>query len=246
MLSKKEVKDIQSLGLKKQREETGLFLAEGPKIVGELLQLVPRQVQKVYAVEEWMKAHEASLGDRPVQLVSSDELQRMSGLKTAHQVLATVKRFESREPKAGHGVCLYLDTIQDPGNLVTIIRIADWFGIKDIVCNEGCADVYNGKVVQSTMSSIARVNVWYDNDLSWLGRQEVPVLAATLGGHSIYDHPQLTTGIILIGNESKGVQSALLKLATEQITIPRIGEAESLNAAVATGIILSHLVVGRQ
>lgn len=242
MLSKKEIKDIQSLGLKKHRAETGLFVAEGPKIVSELLAAVPGQVQQLLAVEEWAREHRALAGDVPLHVVSSDELQRASGLQTANGVLAVVRQFESREPVLNQNICLYLDTIQDPGNFGTIIRIADWFGIKEVVCTEGCADRYNPKVVQSTMASIARVNVWYDHEGAWIRQQKVPILAAVLGGGSVYERGKLTEGVLLIGNESKGLQPAFRELATEQITIPRRGEAESLNAAVATGIILSHLV----
>ena len=242
MLSKKEIKDIQSLGLKKCREETGLFIAEGPKIVSELLSLVPGQFQKVVALNEWAAAHSHLVKDIPINIVTKDELQRASSLKTANQVLATIRQFDSSEPVIQSSFALYLDAIQDPGNFGTIIRIADWFGVTDVVCTEGCADLYNPKVVQSTMASIARVNVWYDAHNTWLQKQQVPKLAATLGGTSLYQQNRLKAGILLIGNESKGIHSSLLELSTGQITIPRIGEAESLNAAVATGIILSHLV----
>jgi TrmH family RNA methyltransferase len=242
MLSKKEIKDIQSLGLKKCREESGLFVAEGPKIVSELLSLVPGQIEKLVAVNEWAAAHSQLVKDIPLSIVAPEDLQRASGLKTANQVLATIRQFGSREPVIQTSIALYLDAIQDPGNFGTIIRIADWFGVTDVVCAEGCADLYNPKVVQSTMASIARVNVWYDAHHTWLQKQQVPKLAATLGGTSLYQHQRLKAGILLIGNESKGLHSSLLELCTGQITIPRIGEAESLNAAVATGIILSHLV----
>jgi RNA methyltransferase, TrmH family len=242
MLSKKEIKDIQSLGLKKWRAETGLFVAEGPKIVLELLEAVPGHVQKVLAVEEWVQSHRVQVRDIPLHVVSPDELQRVSGLQTANQVLAVLQQMESKEPVLEQRLCLYLDAIQDPGNFGTIIRIADWFGITEVVCHEGCADLYNPKVVQSTMASIARVNVWYDKDLAWIRRQQAPILAATLEGQPVYQRGVLKEGILLIGNESKGLQPALRALATEEVTIPRRGSAESLNAAVATGIILSHLV----
>jgi RNA methyltransferase, TrmH family len=141
------------------------------------------------------------------------------------------------------GFTLYLDTIQDPGNFGTIIRIADWFGISDVICSGGCADLYNPKVVQSTMASIARVNVYYDEDGLWLARHtDVPVFAAALEGRSVYSCNNVSRGILLIGNESKGIRKEWLSMAKEKITIPRIGAAESLNAAVATGIILSHMI----
>lgn len=235
MLSKKVLKDIQSLGLKKYRDETGLFVAEGPKVVEELLQVVPQLVQGVYAVEEW------AAGRKGVEVISDVELERISTLKTPNKVLAVLRQTESREPQTG-GFTLYLDTIQDPGNFGTIIRIADWFGVTDVVCSPGCADRFNPKVVQATMASIARVNVFYDREENWLQRQSVPVYAATLKGKNLHSFPKTETGILVIGNESKGIRKEFLALATEPVTIPKRGEAESLNAAVATGILLSHLL----
>jgi len=242
MLSKKEAKDIQSLGHKKNRDEMGCFVAEGPKIVSELIQLVPQQIEKVLAVKEWRLKNEALLKDIPAVEVSENELQRISQLQTPHQVLALVKKFPAEAPAVTDEFCLYLDTLQDPGNFGTIIRIADWFGIKHIVCSPGCADVYNPKVVQATMASIARVKVYYDEDRNWLHQQSLPIYAAVLHGTSIYEYPKTTKGILVIGNESKGIEESLLNKATEKITIPRRGAAESLNAAVATGIIVSHLL----
>ena len=137
---------------------------------------------------------------------------------------------------------IYLDTIQDPGNLGTIIRIADWFGIGDVVCSAGCADLYNPKVVQSTMGSIARVRVYHDLDGKWLDEQDLPVYAAVLSGTALENHAKIKKGIVMIGNESKGISPKLQTKLTEKITISRRGGAESLNAAVATGIILSHLL----
>lgn len=235
MLSKNVLKDIQSLGLKKHREETGLFLAEGPKVVEELLQVIPGQVQQVYAVEAWAGGREG------VQVISEAELQRISALKTPNQVVAVLRQLESVEP-TGEDFTLYLDTVQDPGNLGTIIRIADWFGVKNVVCSAGCADLYNPKVVQSTMASFARVNVYYDKEENWLEKQKTPVYAASLQGENLYTIPKTNAGILLIGNESKGIRKEFLKMSTHAVTIPRRGEAESLNAAVATGILLSHLV----
>ncbi|MER3470867.1 MAG: RNA methyltransferase [Chitinophagaceae bacterium] len=238
MLSKKEIKDIQSLSHKKARSETGLFVAEGPKIVSELIQIAPKQIQTIYAIEQWVAENKTVAAT----VLSDIELERISQLQTTNQVVAVVKQFESKEPNAGESFCLYLDTIQDPGNLGTIIRIADWFGIKDIVCSSDCVDLYNSKVVQATMASIARVNVYYDEEGIWLSKQQAPVYAATLGGNSIYEINKLTNGVLMIGNESKGLSDRTLAFATERITIPKKGAAESLNAAVATGIILSHLI----
>jgi TrmH family RNA methyltransferase len=144
------------------------------------------------------------------------------------------------EPELNDSFCLYLDAIQDPGNFGTIIRIADWFGIKHVVGTTGCADVYNPKVVQSSMASLARVSIYYDADFSWIKKQKVPIYAAALDGVSTFSKTH--AGILIIGNESKGIRPELLQLAQKRIAIPRRGEAESLNAAVATGILLSKLL----
>ena len=241
MLSKKEVKDIQSLSHKKFRDELNLFVAEGPKIVTEIIELIPEHVEKVYAVKKWIETNHSLLQNINVVEVSVSELERLSQLQTPNQVIALIKKLPAKKPDAS-SFTLYLDTIQDPGNFGTIIRIADWFGIKNIVCSSGCADLYNPKVVQSTMASIARVNVYYDEEGDWLKERNVPVYAATLHGTSLAGHAKTKKGVLIIGNESKGISKQVLQYATEQITISKIGEAESLNAAVATGIILSHLL----
>lgn len=238
MLGKKEIKDIQSLDDKKARNQQQRFVAESPKIVGELLQIVPDQIEKIYAVEAWAEQHGHL--KKLVQVVSDQELERIAHSKTPNQVLALVKQFLQPEPILNDTFCLYLDTIQDPGNLGTIIRIADWFGIKQVVCTAGCADLYNPKVVQSSMASIARVGVYYDTDLSWIQKQMTPIFAATLDGEQSFSKAH--SGILMIGNESQGLRAELLSLATKRVTIARRGEAESLNAAVASGILLSHLL----
>lgn len=240
MLSKKEIKDIQSLSHKKFREALKLFIAEGPKIITEFLAIMPSQIERIYATKEWIETQKLH-ASVPVTEVKPEELEKISQLQTPHQVLAVIRQFENWKPD-NSGFVLYLDTIQDPGNFGTIIRIADWFNIKNIVCSEGCADQYNSKVIQSTMASIARVNIYQDEDGSWLKNQNLPVYAASLHGNSLYQHEKTTKGILIIGNESKGIRADYMALATEKITIPKKGHAESLNAAVATGIILSHLL----
>ena len=239
MLNKKEIKDIQSLVHKKFRDESGLFVAEGPKIVAELAALIPDRIVAIYATAQWAGANNNM---EKVKLISATELERISALQTPNEVVAVIKQAPNKKPDVLKGFCIYLDTIQDPGNLGTIIRIADWFGVPQIVCSAHCADMYNNKVVQSSMASIARVPVYYDKEDHWLQNRKEPIFAATLGGKSISQFERLDNGILIIGNESAGISEAKLALATEQITIPRKGGAESLNAAVATGIILSHLL----
>lgn len=239
MLSKKEIKDIQSLGHKKHRDDAGLFIAEGPKIVSELLKGKQVVIDMIYALPEWFAQNENV--DANVKDVTDVEMERITQLKQPNQVLAVVQKFASAVPD-GKGLSLYLDRIQDPGNFGTIIRIADWFNIKNIVCSNGCADLYNSKVVQATMGSIARINVYYDTDGEWLMNQKQHKLAATLDGKSVYEVHGLKEGILIIGNESQGIHPDILEQVNERISIPRIGNAESLNAAVATAILLSHLV----
>jgi RNA methyltransferase, TrmH family len=240
MLSKKEIKDIQSLSQKKFREELNLFVAEGPKIVGELIDLIPEQIDRIYALKEWIANNESSNKIDVVE-ISDVEMEKISQLQEPNQVVAVIRKMPFTIPDTS-SFTLYLDTIQDPGNLGTIIRIADWFGVTQIVCSRGCADIYNPKVVQSTMASIARVNVFYDRDEQWLNDCSVPIFASTLRGTSLYEHSKITEGVLIIGNESSGIREEFLRRSSEKITIPRRGNAESLNAAVATGIILSHLL----
>lgn len=238
MLSKNEIKDIQSLDGKKARDARGLFVAEGPKIVGELLHAIPQRISKLYAVESWAAKHGHL--KKLIHVVNEWELQKIAHTTTPNQVLAVVEQWPEQEPILENEFCLYLDAIQDPGNLGTIIRIADWFGVKHVVCTPGCADLYNSKVVQASMASIARVTVFYDADFTWIEKQTMPVYAATLNGSTTFSNAH--AGILMIGNESKGLRPELLERATQQLTIPRRGQAESLNAAVATGILLSRLL----
>ena len=242
MLSKNEIKDIQSLRHKKFREETKSFVAEGPKITGELLMLLPQQFKKVYGLKEWVEENNHLVSKVEYEIVSETELERLSQLQTPNEVIAVLHHFENNEPVVQNELVLYLDAIQDPGNFGSIIRIADWFGINHIICGEGCADLYNTKVVQASMASIARVNVFYDGELQWLRKQDVPKYAAALDGESVYTTSKKENGIVIIGNESKGIQNSIMDMIDQKITIPKIGTAESLNAAVATGIILSHLM----
>lgn len=265
MITKSQVKYIQSLGHKKFRDEEGVFVVEGPKIVGELLQAPGMRLRQLYALKEWASAgsnhlpvsgaanhrtpgvanHMASGSANPVTVeVSSSELERLSGLSTPNQVLAVFEKPSFPPPDFGAGLSLVLDGIQDPGNLGTIVRIADWFGIQRVLCTADSADVFNAKAVQSTMGSISRVPVVYANPEDILLRYPgLPVYAAVLEGKELYKAERISRGWIVIGNESKGIRPALMEHATNRITIPRVGQAESLNAAVATGIILSHLAV---
>ena len=245
MLVKQKIKYIQTLGQKKFREKEGLFIAEGPKLVNELLEADAIAVKEVYALKEWVDNNPVLSANIIITEISEQELEKISQLATPNNVLAIVQQYEvSGEITTKDSIILALDNIQDPGNLGTIIRIADWFGIKQIVCSLDSADMYNPKVVQSTMGSIARVNVFYTDLKEWLGAQKnIPIYAASLNGENITIIKKINEGIIIIGNESKGISDEIMKLAKVRITIPAKGKAESLNAAVATGIILSHILL---
>ena len=243
MLSKSRLKYIQTLGQKKFRLQEGCFLAEGPKLVAELLAEKRAAVLEIFALEEWITSNESLIGAMNCSKVSEQELEKISQLNTPNLVVALVKQFGDAAPDPVEGLILALDNIQDPGNLGTLIRIADWFGIKQIICSEGTAECYNPKVVQATMGSIARVAVYYTDLETWLSAQaSIGIYAAVLEGKDIRKIDPLKEGILLIGNESKGISPEILALANHRITIPQKGKAESLNAAVAAGIILSHLV----
>jgi TrmH family RNA methyltransferase len=239
MLSKNEIKYIQSLSHKKTRDDEEVFIAEGVKLVNELLQS-DIAIKKIYATKEWLNLH----GNLPyAKEVQYDELKKISSQSTPHEVVAIARQKKSaKEPLLKKKIILALDGIQDPGNMGTIIRIADWFGIDQVVAGHDTADLYNSKVVQSTMGSIARVNVWYKNLEEWLRNIGVQVYGALLNGKNIFDVQNVEEGILIIGNESKGIRKNLLQFVQHPLTIPKKGNAESLNAAVATGIILSHLI----
>jgi RNA methyltransferase, TrmH family len=239
MISKNEIKYIQSLFQKKTRDEEGVFIAEGTKLINEVLES-DIVIKKIYAVEEWLTEHNQQHNAIKVE---PEELKKISNQSTPNQVLAIVEKKKlTSEPSLKNKITLVLDGIQDPGNLGTIIRISDWFDIDQIVASTDTADLYNSKVVQSTMGSFIRVKVWYKDLTTWLGKSNVPVYGALLNGANIYHLKPIEEGLLVIGNESNGISENILPFIQHTITIPKKGFAESLNAAVATGIILSHLI----
>ena len=244
MITKNQVKYIQSLGQKKSRDEENCFIAEGHKLVNELMTASNCRIAQFYVLKEWVDEHANAKDHGEVIEVSAAELEKISQLTTPNQVLAVVEKIQwKNEPIVKGAISLVLDTIQDPGNMGTIIRLADWFGVKTIFCSSDCVDVYNPKVVQASMGSISRVRVEYTDILSLLkDNKEVSIYAAILNGRDVTKMEKINDGMIVIGNESKGINEEILNLANVHITIPGKGKAESLNAGVATGIILSHLV----
>lgn len=246
MLSKRIVKYIQSLSHKKLRDEHAQFIAETPKVVTEFLSAEDFKCKILCADKIWISENENLLKNiLPGNIYEIDEttLQKISLLKTPNKVLTVFdQKLPVSEPAIHGKLSVMLDDIRDPGNLGTMIRNADWFGIENIICSENCADCYNPKVVQASMGSLARVNVLYVSLHAFIeANKDISVYAAALSGTAVSELKNIQEGIILIGNESRGISKELLNMATLPITIPRHGNAESLNAAVATGIILSHI-----
>ena len=245
MLGKTIVKYIQSLAHKIHRDKEGFFIAEGPKVVREFLHSRNMKCKSIYATKEWFEENAGFLPRISADLVGINDidLERISQLQTPNKVLAVFYKKEQKLTDLKNTISLMLDEIQDPGNMGTIIRTADWFGIKNIICSNECADAYNPKVVQASMGSLSRVNIIYTGLEEFIHENKgIAIYAATLSGKSLSAFNKLEEGIILIGNESKGVKENLVRLSAGQITIPKQGEAESLNAAVACGIILSHII----
>ncbi len=247
MFNKSTIKYIQSLQHKKFRDEYKRFVAEGPKVVEGLLSNDSFKLAGIYALQEWVdemdKTLQKSYHDK-IEIVKDFELLKIASYKTANKVVAVFEQKSMMlQNQFSKKITLVLDDIQDPGNLGTIIRTADWFGIENIICSVNTVDMYNSKVVQSTMASLGNVNIFYTDLKAWLKDQKkVKIFAATLDGKLLNEFNKIKEGIIIIGNESKGVSDVIMKLANEKITIPKFGHAESLNAAVATGIILSKFV----
>ncbi len=238
MLNRNEVKYIQSLYHKKNRNKEEVFIAEGVKIVPELI-TGGFGIQKIYGVKDWMSVNR-NIPD--VIEISEDELNKISNLETPNKVLAIFhKKNIAQIPDLNNKISLVLDGIQDPGNLGTIIRIADWFGIENIIASDDTADLYNPKVIQSTMGSMARVNIFYTDLKNFFQSNKIVVMGAMLNGENITTIEKISEGLLVIGNESKGIRTDIEQYIQQKITIPKTGHAESLNAAVATGIILSWL-----
>ena len=218
-------------------------MAEGPRLIAELLAGKMFACKNIYALQQWadqLTQEQKHVHGEQLVLIKDFELQKISSLVKPNMVLAVFeKKHPVNNPSFKDKITLVLDDIQDPGNLGTIIRIADWFGVENVICSLHTADMYNSKVVQSTMASLQRINLIYTDTVTWLTENKnIKKFAATLHGKPLKTISSLKEGILIIGNESKGIGEATLQLADEKITIPGFGQAESLNAAVAAGIIL--------
>jgi len=255
MISKVKTGYIISLQKKKVREEEKLFVIEGDKLVKEFLSaLVP--VRMLVARPEFLNSlpvvHKEAIGE--IITASYEELKKISILKTPHNALAVVEMPDKQADfkDITTDITIALDCIQDPGNLGTIIRAAAWFGIKNIYCSEDCVDVYNPKVIQATMGAVLHVNVFYialPVLLEKASEKKVKIYGTMLAGESIYSHKLGHKGIILLGNESKGISEELLPYVTDRIMIPKLNVArngiDSLNVSMAASVIFSEFTRGR-
>ena len=238
MISKNQIKYVRQLEQKKFRNREGLFVAEGTKVVGDLLKCY--QPHAIFATPAWIAENSQS----SITSVTDDELRRLSFQQHPQQVLALFPIPNMVPSKLG-SLSIALDGVQDPGNLGTIIRIADWFGISDIICSEDTVDAWNPKVVQATMGSIARVNIIYTNLPSFLDSlpTDYPVYGTLLDGENIYTQQLTKEGLLVMGNEGNGISEAVRQRVNRRLLIPDFhdGEtADSLNVAIATAITCSE------
>lgn len=244
MISKNRISDIRKLHQKKFRDQERLFLVEGRKSVEMLLQS-KFEVVEIFATENVFRENQKLLQYSAVTMVSSADMERISTLNTAPELLAIVRQPVALLPITDDEPILVLDRIADPGNLGTMIRTADWFGIRQIVCSPDCVELFNPKTIQSTMGSFCHVQVRYEDLPAFLKRQSHRrILGTFLGGESISTFAFKTNDIVVIGSESNGISSSVAQCITNRITIPRgqttAPSAESLNAAIAAAIVMER------
>jgi len=240
--TKNQAKLIKSLQDKKNRVELGLFLVEGEKSVVEVLNST-FEIDFILTTTEFFDKYGEKIREKAksYEIVNQFDLEKVGTFETNDSALAVVKQKENTEPKINKDeIVLALDEIKDPGNLGTIIRIADWYGIKNIIASKETVDFYNPKVITATKGSFTRVNIYYTDLKDFLSKTKLPILGAFLNGRNIHETKFPTSGILLMGNESNGISKEIEKFVTEKITIPAYGKAESLNVAIATAIILDN------
>jgi TrmH family RNA methyltransferase len=249
MLSKAKIKYLNSLKSKKFRQKYNNFMAEGDKVAKEIITLANEldaqkwlQIEAIFALPQWIDENQVLL--KPFQNILTEvdlsELKKISNFQTPNQVLIVVKQFtyNLNNEVLNSNLTLILDEIQDPGNLGTILRIADWFGIPNVIGSLNCADFYNPKTVQASMGAILRIKYFKKDLIPFLNKRiHIPSYGALLGGENLFKTQLSKTAFIVIGNEGKGISEEVQKHLKHQIEIPSSGGAESLNAAVATGII---------
>jgi len=235
LISKSQIKLIRSLQQKKYRSKLKLFVAEGPKVINELL-TAKFKLHSLYVTVEDLFTGVHS------EIISDEEISKISFLKNANNSVAVFTIPEQKKPKK-EGITLLLDSVRDPGNLGTIIRLSDWFNVSNIICSSDSVDCFNPKVIQATMGSISRVSISYCDLTTYLSLSDLPVYAGTMDGKNIYKEKLPENAIVIVGNEANGISDNLLNLTTHKIGIPRFGnnhQTESLNVAVATAILFSE------
>ena len=235
LVSNSQIKLITSLQHKKYRNKLELFVAEGPKVINELI-TAKLQLHSLYSTLDGLFKNES------VQIISEKELSKISSLKNANNSLAVFK-IPNNKTYVENGITVVLDSIQDPGNLGTIIRLCDWFDVKNIICSLNTVDCFNPKVIQATMGSIVRVNIMYTVIEEFLAKSKFPVYVGAMDGSNIYKENLPDKAIIVVGNEANGVSTKIMNLANNKIAIPQFGvnqRTESLNVATATAILLSE------
>lgn len=243
-LTKAEIQRLRDLREKKNREAAGLFVVEGPKVVGELL-AAGAELAELYATAAWT-AESVPAGDPRVRVVGDAEMERISHYPTPSPVLAVgrLRRIELVPGELARGLTLALDGIQDPGNVGTLLRLADWFGFARVLLSPDSADLFSQKVINASMGSFARVRVVTTElaaALAEAARGAAPVLGCDLAGESVYGLAPLADAVVVVGSEGRGPSAAVRAEVTRWVTIPRVGGAESLNAAVAAGIVCAAL-----
>ncbi|MCB0457333.1 MAG: RNA methyltransferase [Flavobacteriaceae bacterium] len=235
MISKSEIKLITSLQQKKYRNKYGLFIAEGKKLIADLLN-AGLKLQLLFSTEDLLELQ------IDYHIISEKELQKISSLKHENGVLAVFEIPPNVDYNTS-GLTVALDAVRDPGNLGTIIRLCDWFGVSQLICSPDTVDCYNPKVIQATMGSIARVSVHYTHLISMLKKTKLPVYAAVMDGGNVYSKALPKDAILVMGNEANGISEEILENIQHTISIPNFSKnnsAESLNVAAATGILLSE------
>lgn len=236
-ITKNQLKTITSLSQKKYRQKYNLFIAEGVKVVNELLSS-SFKVDVLFATDDF----ETSIYNDKIIRISEAELQKISKLKSPNKVLGLFK-IPDEKPLQKNGLIIALDAINDPGNLGTIIRLCDWFGVSQLICSKDTVDCYNQKVVQASMGSLTRVSIKYLDLETYLNKTTLPTFIADMDGENVYKSELPKEAILIMGNEANGVSDEIKKLIKNIISIPRFGETketESLNVATATAVLLSE------
>ena len=235
MLSKNDIKLITRLKQKKYRLQDGLFVVEGLKVIREFL-------NSSYTLHQLYTTESFGLNKNEETLITEKELQKISFLSNPNTAVALFK-IKDEAIQTNDGLIVALDAVNDPGNLGTIIRLCDWFGVTTLVCSANTVDCYNPKVVQSTMGSLTRVNIVYTDLVSFIGKTKMPIFGTFMDGENVYQKNLPKKGVLIMGNEANGISAEIETLVNEKLAIPRFGNlqaTESLNVATATAILLSE------